>query len=112
MVRNSFVRKPKERRNKEQRDRQRKLREAAKLERKPSRDDIARVLLHWAITKCIERGQENMLNRVQDEVVSILAVQGFDEGKAYEVFDDLIERYTKQRWGFRRKIHLTPPITS
>lgn len=94
--------------NEEQRERQRKLRAAAKLERKPSRDDVARVLLHWTITKSIHRKQEDLLDRVEDEVVSVLAAQGFDEGKAYEVFDDLIERYTKQRWGFQRKIRLLP----
>ncbi len=52
------------------------------------------------------------LFRVEDEIVARLVEQGFDEGKAYEVFDDLIERYTKRRWEFRRKVHLTPPVTS
>jgi hypothetical protein len=100
------LRKPIKQRNEEQRERQRELRAAAKLERKPSRDDIARVLLHWTITKSVSRGQERMLEQVQDEIVTLLVAQGFDERKAYDVFDDLVERYTKKRWGFRRKIHL------
>lgn len=99
-------------RSEEQRERQQALRDQAKRERKPSRDDIARALLHWSITGSAAKGQMETLFRVEDEVVARLVGQGFDEGKAYEVFDDLIERYTKRRWEFRRKVHLTPPVTS
>ncbi|WP_337181425.1 hypothetical protein [Shinella sp.] len=88
------------------------MRDQAKRERKPSRDDIARALLHWSITRSAAKGQMETLFRVEDEIVARLVEQGFDEGKAYEVFDDLIERYTKRRWEFRRKVHLTPPVTS
>lgn len=98
--------------NAAQRKRQKQLREQAKQDRKPSRDDIARVLLHWTITGSAGKGQMETLLRVEDSVVGILVDQGFDERKAYEVFDDLIERYTKRRWDFRRKVHLTPPVTS
>lgn len=99
-------------RSEEQRERQQALRDQAKRERKPSRDDIARALLHWSITGSAAKGQMETRFRVEDEVVARLVGQGFDEGKAYEVFDDLIERYTKRRWEFRRKVHLTPPVTS
>lgn len=99
-------------RNAAQRERQQQLRELAKMERKPSRDDIARILLHWTITRASEAGHMSKLDRVEDEIVARLVAQGFDERKSYEVFDDIVERYTKRRWGFRRKIHLTPPITS
>jgi len=102
----------KKERNTDQRERQQALRDQAKRERKPSRDDIARALLHWSITGSAAKGHMETLFRVEDEIVARLAGQGFDEGKAYEVFDDLIERYTKRRWEFRRKVHLTPPVTS
>jgi len=98
-------------RNAAQRQRQQALRDQAKRERKPSRDDIARALLHWSITGSAAKGLETLF-RVEDEIVARLVGQGFDEGKAYKVFDDLIERYTKRRWEFRRKVHLTPPVTS
>lgn len=98
--------------NAAQRERQQQLREQARRERKPSRDDVARVLLYWTITGSAGKGQMETLLRVEDEIVGRLVEQGFDEGKAYEVFDDLIERYTKRRWEFRRKVHLTPPVTS
>ncbi|QRI63632.1 hypothetical protein JQ506_23020 [Shinella sp. PSBB067] len=97
-------------RNAAQRQRQQALRDQAKRERKPSRDDIARALLHWSITGSAAKGQMETLFRVEDEIVARLVGQGFDEGKAYEVFDDLIERYTKRCWEFRRKVHLTPPL--
>ena len=102
----------KKERNTAQRERQQALRDQAKRERKPSRDDIARALLHWSITGSAAKGQMETLFRVEDEIVARLVGQGFDEGKTYEVFDDLIERYTKRRWEFRRKVHLTPPVTS
>jgi len=102
----------KKERNTAQRERQQALRDQAKRERKPSRDDIARALLHWSIIGSAAKGQMETLFRVEDEIVARLVGQGFDEGKAYEVFDDLIERYTKRRWEFRRKVHLTPPVTS
>ena len=102
----------KKERNAAQRQRQQALRNQAKRERKPSRDDIARAFLYWSITGSAAKGQMETLFRVEDEIVARLVGQGFDEGKAYEVFDDLIERYTKRRWEFRRKVHLTPPVTS
>ena len=98
----------KKERNAAQRQRQQALRNQAKRERKPSRDDIARAFLYWSITGSAAKGQMETLFRVEDEIVARLVGQGFDEGKAYEVFDDLIERYTRQRWAFRRKVHLKP----
>lgn len=100
------MRKSQAQKNADQRKRQRTLRARAKAEQRPSRDDIARVLLHWTITKAMKKGQEAMLYSVADEIVSRLAAQGFDEGKAYDVFDELVERYTKQHWAFRRKTYL------
>lgn len=65
--------------NSAQRERQQQLREQAKRERKPSRDDIARVLLHWTITGSAGKGQIETLRRVEDEIVALLVQQGFDE---------------------------------
>ncbi|MDX0203833.1 hypothetical protein GOB99_30390 [Sinorhizobium meliloti] len=44
-----MARQSKVERNPRQRDRQRRLRAQHKSERRPSRDDLARVLLHWSI---------------------------------------------------------------
>jgi hypothetical protein len=107
-----MVRKSITQRNAAQRERQQRLRKIAKLERKPSRDDIARVLLHWLLNRAAKTGHMAEVDRIADKIVARLVAQGFDERKSYEVFDDILERYTKRRWEFRRKIHLTPPITS
>ena len=41
-----------------QRERQRVVRATRRAEKKPSRDDIARALLHWAIVQNLRHGRE------------------------------------------------------
>ncbi|MHC3941852.1 hypothetical protein ACI0FR_03182 [Paenochrobactrum sp. BZR 201-1] len=56
------VRKQEAERLRKQRERQQIVRERNKRDRKPSRDDIARVLLHMLIMKSYETNQMQMLD--------------------------------------------------
>jgi hypothetical protein len=88
-----------------QRERQRGYRAEMKAKRKPSRDDIARTLLHFAITKNLQHGSEDALAPLQTEIVRELVAQGFDRKASDAAFDELIEKY-RIGWTFQRKIHL------
>jgi hypothetical protein len=76
-----------------------------KAARKPSRDDIARVLLHFAIAENLKRGREQEVFRLQDQVVNGLVAQGFDRAASNEAFEELIDKY-RSGWDFQRKPHL------
>lgn len=89
-----------------QRERQQRVRERHKRDRKPSRDDIARILLHTMIMQCYENQQMHMLDGLFDVIVDGLKDQGFDQAASYSVIDDLVEKYTKSNWQFFRKFHL------
>lgn len=106
------TRKKQEERLRKQRERQQKVRERNKLQRKPSRDDIARVLLHMIIMRSYETNQMQMLDRYCDMIVSRLQSQGFDKIASYSVLDELIEKYTKSNWQFYRKLRLKNTDTS
>ena len=99
-------------RNREQKERQRALRAKQKAEKRPDRDDIARVLMHWFIVAATVKGREHELERTEDIIVKRLVEQGFNEVASYEVFDALVDKYGGSAWGFRRKIHLlfTPDV--
>ena len=88
-----------------QRQRQRAVRAAQKAERKPSRDDIARALLHYAIVQNLKLGRGQELDRLQVSIVEELAVQGFDRKASDAAFDDLVDKYGSG-WAFQRKLHL------
>ena len=96
-------------RNRKQRDRQRELRTRLKAERRPDRDDIARVMLHWFILGSVNKGRTHELERSEHVIVRRLVAQGFDEAACYDAFDRLVEKYTGGHWGFRRKPHLLFP---
>ena len=97
-------------RNEEQRLRQSHVRKAAKELRRPSRDDLARMLLWQMINglqhnkKVTNRQQE--LDNLCNMIVSGLVRQGFDERQSEEVFDDLAKRYASNLPPFRVKRHL------
>ncbi len=101
-----MARKTYEARNREQMERQRKLRAKHKAEKRPGRDDFARVALYWMILDALSENDEQQLDWIQDELVYRLVKQGFNEAAANTVFEDLVERYGRERWGFRRKPHL------
>lgn len=102
-------RKPKAQRIAEQRARQQKVRDDAREKRRPSRDDIARMLL-WQliITAQSRRKGRLILDRLRDEVVAGLERQGFDVRESETVFEDLTRKYTDGLFPFRPKRHLQP----
>ncbi len=103
------MRKPVRQRNEEQRERQRAYRERLKAERRPGRDDVARVLFCTSSSPRMPAAdRKGRLDALQDVIVGRLVEQGFNERASHAVFDDLVERYTKEGWGFRRKAHLDP----
>ncbi|WPZ14400.1 hypothetical protein T8J41_00760 [Nitratireductor rhodophyticola] len=89
-----------------QRDRQRALRAASRSRRKPSRDDIARTLLHFAITKNLSEERRERLEELQHHIVAALVLQGFDEREAEIVWDALVDKY-QSGWSFQLKRHLS-----
>ncbi len=88
------------------RRRQKALRDANRMARRPDRDDVARVALFWLIRRAIYKGQQAELEKFRAKIVSMLVDQGFDERECDTVFDDLIDRYQTGGSPFRRKIHL------
>ncbi|WP_274427394.1 hypothetical protein [Chelativorans sp. YIM 93263] len=88
-----------------QRERQRALRAATRARRRPTRDDIARALLHFAITENVRHGREEELGRLLDRIVTSLQEQGFDKREAETVLEDLVDKY-RAGWSFQRKRHL------
>lgn len=106
------MRKTKALRNAEQRERQQRVRNIAKAQRSPSRDDAARTLLHWIITRAADAGKMDELDKLSDALIVRLVEQGFDERRSEDVIEALIEKYVSGRWSFQRKVHLSPPITS
>lgn len=93
-----------------QRARQQRVRDQARERRRPSRDDLARVLL-WQMIKAAERsnlGQRKALDGLRDKIIDGLELQGFDVRESEDVFDDLAKRYANGVFPFRRKRHLEP----
>lgn len=89
-----------------QRERQKRLRDRNRAERRPGRDDIARVALYWMVSRMVAKGAHDVLDEMEDEIVARLVDQGFAEAASYEAFDALVEKYARSAWGFRRKTHL------
>lgn len=88
-----------------QREYQRRYRERKKRNREPDRDEIARELLHFAITENLRRGREAELWRIADTVIDRLAARGFDADATARVLDEIVDRY-QSGWSFQRKVHL------
>ncbi|MBN7778943.1 hypothetical protein JYP49_21995 [Nitratireductor aquimarinus] len=89
-----------------QRDQQRALRAVSKSRRKPTRDDIARTPLHFAITKNLSEERRERLEELQKHIVAALVLHGFDEREAEIVWDALVEKY-QSGWSFQLKRHLS-----
>ena len=104
-----MARKSDEIRNREQRERQQKLRDAGRTAKRPDRDNIARTALFMTISSMAAKGATDVLEDFQDRVVRMLVKQGFDERESDIVFEELVEKYRKGDWPFRRKIHLLHP---
>ncbi|KQQ86060.1 hypothetical protein [Aureimonas sp. Leaf324] len=84
---------------------QRVYRAEQKRRKIPSRDDAARVALHWFITLMIENGNETGLGHIHREIVRRLVELGFDASGADRRVSDLIDRY-EDGWTFQSKPHL------
>ncbi|TBE99666.1 hypothetical protein [Rhizobium ruizarguesonis] len=100
-----MARQSKAERNRKQKARQQEIRDGHKEAKRPSRDDIARMALYWMITRAIAHSSEERLEMMQERIVKLLVVQGFDEAASEAVFDDLVEKYRGGDWPFRRKVH-------
>jgi hypothetical protein len=105
-----------EERNEQQRVRQLSVRKTAKEQKKPSRDDIARLLL-WQMITGIQKnketdkaGKEKMLIDLLNSIVNGLESQGFDAQQSEDAFEALVDKYAKGGSPFRRKIHLTEGV--
>lgn len=96
--------------NAEQRARQKRVREEARDRLRPSRDDLARMLLWKMIMSAGKHrlGRREALDRLRDEIVDGLELQGFDVRESEGVFEDLAERYADGLFPFRPKRHLKP----
>ena len=91
-------------RRREQADYQRAYRAKQKTNRKPSRDDVARVMLHWVVTDALRRSGPE-LSRLRAELIRRLVDHRFSEPHAAARVDDILERY-EDGWDFQRKPHL------
>jgi len=88
-----------------QRERQRRLRAMVKAKRRPTRDDVARTLLHFAITENIRRGREQQWADLQERIVIELVTLEFDRRETKAVREALADKY-RSGWTFQRKQHL------
>ena len=95
-----------------QRRRQQELRANAAAEKRPSRDDVARVALWWMISSMADKGKPDVLQEFHDRIVVLLTQQGFSEAASDEVMDDLVRKYRSGGWPFRRKVHLLYPVSA
>jgi len=102
-------RKSKKQRSAEQVARQQRVRDAARARRRPSRDDLARLLLWQMITAAQGRKDARVaLDKLSEAIVGQLERQGFDVRESENVFEDLADRYADGLSPFRPKRHLKP----
>ena len=102
-------RKHKKERNAEQLIRQQRVREQTRARRRPTRDDLARVLLWQMITAAqAQKDPNRALGKVRDSIVDDLERQGFDVRESEDVFHELADRYSDGLYPFRPKRHLLP----
>ncbi|MBB6181234.1 hypothetical protein [Pseudorhizobium flavum] len=103
-----MTRKSKKQRNAEQAVRQRLVREAAREKRRPTRDDIARMFF-WKVISDAHCNGENgrtLISKLADKIVDGLERQGFDAQEGYDVYDQLVRKYSNGVFPFRIKRHL------
>jgi SOS response regulatory protein OraA/RecX len=91
-----------------QREYQRKYRKRVKAGRAPDRDEIARELLHYAITENLKRKRESELWQIADSVIERLVARGYDLEASQDVFIGIVDRY-EAGWTFQRRVHLLQP---
>ena len=108
-----MARKTRRQRLEEQRIRQAELREAARENRRPDRDDLARMLLWLMIREAYGQSERQRsrgpLDKLCTLLVTNLARQGFDADEAEDVFGMLERKYKTQDAPGRIKRHLGRP---
>jgi|GEM_PF-927736 len=102
-----MTRKSKKQRKAEQAVRQRLVREAAREKRRPTRDDIARLWLWQVIIDAQSHDVKGktLISKMADKIVAGLEQQGFDDQESYDVFDQLVRKYSDGLYPFRPKLH-------
>lgn len=99
--------KSRKQRTAEQQVRQQRVRDDAIAKRRPSRDDLARVLLWEMIVAAQERGDaQSAVDKLSSVIVNLLEYQGFDVRESERVFDNLARKYSDGLFPFRVKRHL------
>ncbi len=100
-------RETKRQRNAKQMIRQQRVREKARLSRRPDRDDLARVLL-WQMIDVARQEDDSYiaLGKVRDVIVELLERQGFNVFESEDVFHELARTYSDGLFPFRPKRHL------
>lgn len=100
-------RETKRQRNAKQMIRQQRVREKARLRRRPDRDDLARVLL-WQMIEVARQEDDSLiaLGKVRDVIVELLERQGFNVFESEDVFHELADSYADGLFPFRPKRHL------
>lgn len=103
-----MARKPKKQRNAEQRERQKRVRERGRAKRRPTRDDIARMLLWQMIVGVLNTRDDAMavLDELGRQIANGLEHQRFDVDQSLDVFDGLVSKYSDGLYPFRPKRHL------
>lgn len=95
----------------EQRSRQQGVRDKARDLRRPTRDDVARMLLWLTISDGHKSGDvagPAFLEEISRDIVIGLEAQGFNDRQSYDVIDGLIRKYADGLFPFRPKRHLEP----
>jgi hypothetical protein len=100
--------KSKSTRLREQRERQQEYRSEQKRLKRPDRDDVARVALRWLIVETNTRlaNEPQRMTFMETVLLDELERLGFDRKQSDDVLEDLVDRYVKEGWDFRRKLHL------
>lgn len=97
----------------EQRDRQKTYRDEQRDRRKPNRDDIARAWLWKSLRRAAhadETTKGSFIGKIEDDIISTLVRQGFDERQCEIAFMDIYDRYkASSSPPFRIKRHLKTP---
>lgn len=102
-------RKSKKQRNAEQAVRQQEVRDTNKANRRPTRDDLARILLWKMIMAAHEqKDTEGTLGKLLNSLLVDLVRQRFDVKESDDVFYELADRYSNGVYPFRPKRHLMP----
>ncbi len=103
-----MARMPATQRAAKQKVRQKINRDTAREKLRPSRDDIARLLLWQMITGVSENrpDRREVLDRLRNEIVDGLETQGFDVRESEDAFENLVTKYVSGPSPFRPKRHL------